>query len=133
MHALHNIHAALVPGGLLVDTQPIGGHPRVAADGAELGTLDMREWVGTIQAVDQRVDEAIAAGLFELTKAREVVVTSVFDDGPDCIDSLAGWQGTRIPRRLADRLAATRGEVAVEQRVRLRVVRRVPRAVVDGV
>ena len=44
MHALGNLHHALVPDGLIVDTQPISAQPRVLADNVELGTLDMREW-----------------------------------------------------------------------------------------
>lgn len=48
MHALRNIQAALLPNGLLVDTQPISAHPRVIANGAELGALDMREWIETM-------------------------------------------------------------------------------------
>ena len=61
MHALRNIHAALVPGAMLVDTQPVGAQPSVAADGAELGTLDLREWLETIKAVDERIAETLAA------------------------------------------------------------------------
>ena len=121
MHALRNIHAALVPNALLVDTQPIAEHPRVSADGEELGELDMREWIETIRAVDERVDETIAAGLYELTDERTLLVTS---DGPDCLATIATWQGTRVPQPLADRLAVMHTEVAVEQQVRLRVLRR---------
>ncbi len=66
MHALHNIHTALAPDGILVDTQPVSARPPVAADGVILGTLDMREWLDTIQAVDERFAETIGAGLYEL-------------------------------------------------------------------
>lgn len=123
MHALRNIHAVLVPNGLLVDTQPISAHPRVTADGAELGELDMREWVETIHAVDERVNETVVAGLYELTAERELVVRSTFDDGQDCIEIAESWQGTQVPRPLMDRLAAIRGHVALEQQVRLRAFR----------
>lgn len=126
MHALRNIHAALVPDGLLVDTQPIGSQPRVAADGAELGTLDMREWIETIDAVDARVEETIATGLYEKQDERTLVIRSTFDDGPDCLEITGTWRGTRVPRRLADRLAAMRDQVTVDQQVRLRVLRRAP-------
>jgi hypothetical protein len=122
--ALRNVHAALVPGGLLVDTQPISAHPPVATDRSELGRLDMRDWIKTIRAVDHRVTETVAAGLYELAGERELVITSVFDDGPDCYDIASNWQGTRVPEALMDRLAAARGQVALEQHVRLRVFRR---------
>ena len=124
MHALRNIHAALVPNGLLVDTQPIGSQPRVAANGVDLGTLDMHEWMETIRAVDERVDETIANSLYEKTAERTLVIRSTFDHGPDCLEITGTWQGTRVPQPLADRLAAMRDQVTVDQQVRLRVLRR---------
>lgn len=127
MHALRNIHDALVPRGLLVDTQPVGSQPRVAANGDELGTLDMEEWLETIRAVDARVAETVASGLFERTVERTLVVRSTFDDGPDCLEITGNWRGTRVPQPLADRLAAMRDHVTVDQHVRLRVLRREPR------
>lgn len=124
MHALHNIRASLARDGLLVDTQPISPHPRVIANDAELGALDMRDWIETIHAGDERVDETIAAGVYELTHERDLLVTSTFDDGPDCLAITGAWQGTRVPELLADRLADLSDEVAVEQQVRLRLLRR---------
>jgi hypothetical protein len=126
VHALRNIHTTLAPHGLLVDTQPISAHPPVTANGAELGNLDMREWIETIHAVDERVNEATSSGLYDVTDEREFVVTSAFDDGPDCLEIAGDWRGTRVPESLADRLAMTRDQVALEQQVRLRVLRRVP-------
>ena len=66
MHALRNIHAALAPDGILVDTQPVSARSPVASEGSELGTLDMHDWLDTIHAVDERFAETIAAGLYEL-------------------------------------------------------------------
>jgi hypothetical protein len=129
VHALRNIHAALVPGGLLVDTQPIGPQPAVAAAGTELGALDMHEWIETIHAVDERVAETIATGLFEQTDERMLVVRDTFDDGPDCLDTIRSWRGTRVPQPLADRLAVVRDQVTVDQQVRLRLLRRGPASV----
>ena len=126
MHALRNIHSALVPGGLLVDTQPIGSQPWVAANGDELGTLDMRKWLKTIHGVDERVDETIADGLYEKTDERTLVIRSMFDDGPDCLEITGTWQGTRVPKPLADRLTAMHDPVTVDQQVGLRVLRRGP-------
>ena len=126
MHALRNIHAALASDGLLVDTQPIGPQPRVAANGVELGTLDMHEWIETIHAVDERVAETIAAGLFEQTAERTLVVRDTFDDGPNCLETIGTWRGTSVPPPLAGRLAALRDHVTVDQEVRLRLLRRGP-------
>ena len=124
MHALRNIHAALVRNGLLVDTQPIGPQPRVAANGDELGTLDMHAWIETIHAVDELVDGTTATGLYEKTNERTLVIRSTFDDGPDCLEIAGAWQGTRVRQPLVDRLAAVRDPVTVDQQVRLRVLRR---------
>jgi hypothetical protein len=124
VHALRNLHAALVPDGRLVDTQPISAHPSVMADGAELGSLDMREWIETVRAVDERINETLGTGLYELTNEREFVVTSIFDDGPDCLAIAGTWQGTQVPQPLAQQLSATSAPVALEQHVRLRLLRR---------
>lgn len=128
MHALRNIHSALGPDGLLVDTQPVGPHPRVAANGDELGTLDMHAWIETIRAVDERVAETIAAGLFEQTDERTLVIRDTFDDGPKCLEIIGTWRGTCVPQPLAGRLAAVRDQVTVDQQVRLRLLRRGPAA-----
>ena len=124
MHALRNIHAALAPDGLLVDTQPLSAHPRVSADGTELGTLDMRDWLDTIRAVDELFAQTIAAGLYDLRHEERVVVADSFDDGPECLASVADWRGTQVPSALASRLAAAHGPVTIEQEVRLRLLRR---------
>ena len=124
MHALHNIHAALVPDAILVDTQPISGDPPVAADGEPLGTLDMREWSDTIQAIDKLTAETIADGLFELQHESWFAVTDHFDSGAECLETAASWQGTRVPADLATGLKAAATQVTVEQQVRLRLFAR---------
>jgi hypothetical protein len=126
VHALQNIHAALVPDAILVDTQPVSARPPVAADGVTLGTLDMREWLETIQAVDELVAETIRAGLYELQHESRFVVTDSYDDGRECLETVAGWQGTRVPDNVSTGLANTAVRVTVEQDVRLRLLRRVP-------
>jgi hypothetical protein len=124
VHALRNIHTALAPDGLLVDTQPISAHPRAVAGEVELGRLDMREWVDTIRAVDERSRETIAAGLFELQHEERFTVTDSFDDGHKCLETVSSWRDTRIPTPLASRLEATQATVTVEQEVRLRLLHR---------
>jgi hypothetical protein len=66
VNALRRLHAALVPGGLVIDTQPISARPPVEADGIALGTLDMRAWRRTVDAVDRLVAETIDVGLFSV-------------------------------------------------------------------
>jgi hypothetical protein len=126
VHALHNIHAALDPDAILVDTQPVSARPPVAADGVTLATLDMREWLETIQAVDELVAETIGAGLYELLHESRFVVTDSYDNGRECLETVAGWQGTRVPDNVSTGLAAATSQVTVQQEVRLRLLRRVP-------
>jgi hypothetical protein len=121
--ALRNIHAALTHDGLLVDTQPISAQPRVATGELELGRLDMGEWVDTIRAVDERLAETLAAGLYELKHEERFIVTDRFDDGRDCLETVSSWRDTRVPKSLASRLEATQATVTVEQEVRLRLLR----------
>jgi hypothetical protein len=124
VHALRNIHSTLAPDAVLVDTQPVSARPPVAAEGVTLGTLDMREWLETIKAVDELVAETIADGLYELRHESRFVVTDSFDNGSECLEIVAGWQGTRVPDNVSTRLATTTLRVTVEQAVRLRLLRR---------
>ena len=126
MHALRNIHTALAPDGILVDTQPVSASPPVASDGGELGTLDLHDWLDTIHAVDERFAETIAAGLYELEHESWFVVTDSYDNGPECLDIVSGWRGTRVSPEVMQRLAASTSPVSVQQAVRLRLLRRAP-------
>jgi hypothetical protein len=126
VNALRRIHAALVPGGLVVDTQPVSARPSVEAGGIELGTLDMRGWRGTIDAVDRLVAETIDDGFFALQAQSEFVVTDAFDDGPEMVESVSGWRGTRISDLLARRVASAMPPISVHQQVRMQLLRALP-------
>jgi hypothetical protein len=124
VHALRNIHAALADDGILVDTQPVSASPPLALDGGERGSLDMHAWLDTIHAVDERFAETIADGLYGLQHESRFVVTDTFDSGPECLETVSGWRGTRVPSRVARRLVATTAAVTVQQEVRLRLLQR---------
>jgi hypothetical protein len=123
VNALRRIHAALVPDGLVVDTQPISARPMVEAGGLQLGTLDMREWRTTIDAVDALVAETIDDGLFALEAESSFIVTDTFDDGPELVESVSSWRGTQISRALARRVTAATPPISVHQDVRLHLLR----------
>jgi hypothetical protein len=123
VNALRKIHDALVPGGLVIDTQPLSPTPPVETASGELGTLDMRDWARTIDAVDRRIATTIRAGLFAIQAQRQLVVTDSFGNGPEFIAVVSEWEGTRIDPAVAERIASEPGEVRVHQHVRLRVLR----------
>jgi hypothetical protein len=123
VHALERIRAALQPGGVVIDTQPVSPDPLVAAAGRPLGRADMSEWLQTIEAVDALVAGTVDAGLFSIERERRLIVTDNWDSGPECAETIAGWQGTRLPDALAIRIASASPPLTIDQAVRLRVLR----------
>ena len=123
MNALRRIHAALVPGGIVVDTQPVSPWPPVTTPAAELGALDMRGWREIVEAVDERIAIVVDDGLFAVETKPSFVVADKFESGPLLVETVRGWQGTTVPSPLAARLAAHQGLVQVHQDVRLRLLR----------
>ena len=99
MNALRRIHAALLPGGLVVDNQTISPEPPVEAADGNLGKLDMREWRATIDAVDERIAEAIDDGLFAVASEHTITVPDEFDSGAEFIEVVAPGAGRGSRRR----------------------------------
>ena len=126
VHALRNIHAALVPDAIVVDTQPVSARPPVASGGVALGALDMRKWLKTIQAIDELFAETISVGLYELQHEARFVVTDTYDNGPECLEIVGSWRGTSVPDSVSTELRAATSLVTVQQEVRLRLLRRRP-------
>jgi hypothetical protein len=124
VNALRAIHTALVRGGLVIDTQPVSAHPAIESDTGALGTLDMSEWAALIDDIDNRVDEAIAAGLFVVDDESRLTVTDEYDNGDDFIQNAQNWVGTRIDPDVQRRVALEQRKVSLHQEVRLRLLRR---------
>ena len=121
VHALQRIHAALVGGGLVVDTQPVSPQPQILASGRRpVGRLDMTEWGHTVEAVDAQIARTVEAGLYSVAQERRFVVT---DSWAECAETVAGWQGTTVTDELAARIVAARPPLMVDQEVRLRLLR----------
>jgi hypothetical protein len=126
VHALRRIHAALDRDGIVVDTQPVVSEPIVEARGEQLGTLDMRDWRATIEAVDARIAEAVADGLFSVDDERWCLVADEFDTGAEFLEVVSAWAGTRMATALAERVASEGSPVRVVQDVRVRLLRALP-------
>ena len=124
MDALRKLHEALVPGGWVVDTQPLSPRPEVFAAGERIGTLDMRDWARTIASVDSEIEQALADGLFELEAERRIVVTDSFDSGVECLEEVREWGGTKVPKALQAKLRAAHRPVRLEQEVKIRLLSR---------
>lgn len=108
---------------MLIDTQPVSPDPPVVAAGRCLGRVDMSDWSQTIEAIDTLVHESVDAGLYSIEAERRIVVADIWDSPSECIEMVAGWQGTRLPDELAQRILASPPPVRIEQEVRLRVLR----------
>jgi hypothetical protein len=113
----------MVPGGLVVDTQPVSPRPPVDAGGERLGTLDMSEWLETIEAVDELIAQTVQDGLFSVEDERSFVVVDTFDSGAELLEEVPQWRGTRLPNELRARAGAAAPPLSVHQEVRLRLLR----------
>jgi hypothetical protein len=122
--ALTRLHAALVPGGVLVDTTPVSLRLPVALDGEPIGELKDDAWLEIVAAVDAELQRALAMGLFELRHEERYGIVHEFGSGRECLDVVAGWVGTTIPEDVAARLERGNARVTVDQETRLRLLDR---------
>jgi hypothetical protein len=120
--ALNRIHAAVVPDGLLVDTQPVGLRSPVRVEGEPAGELEEDDWLETVAAVDAGLEEVIDAGLFELRHEERYAIVHGFDSGTEALEVATGWAGTRVPKEVVERLETARGLVEIELQIRLRLL-----------
>jgi hypothetical protein len=123
VNALQKIHDALVPGGLVIDTQPLSAEPAVDSQAGPLGALDMREWAQTIARIDRRVEQTIRDGLFDLEDERRFIVSDEYDDGAELVVETSEWAGTRLDDTLAELLRSQPRPVRLYQQIRLRLLR----------
>jgi hypothetical protein len=123
VNALRKIHRALVPGGLVIDTQPLSAHPPIESGSGMLGALDMSGWARTIATIDGLVEQTIGQGLFDLEHESRYVVTDDYDDGAEFVAVTRGWAGTNVSEALAARVGPEQGRVRLHQDARLRLLR----------
>ena len=128
MGALRRLHAALIPGGIVVDTQPVSPDPPVEAANGWLGRLDMREWRATIDAVDARTAVVLEQGLFANDGEHMIEVVDEFDSATEFVEMVGAWRGTQIPSAVIDRANGVRPPIRVPQAIRLRLLRALPGA-----
>lgn len=122
--ALTRLHAALVPGGVLVDTQPVSARLPVALDGEPVGELEDDEWLETVAAVDAELEKALAAGLFALRHEERYAIVHEFGSGDECLEVVGSWAGTEVPAEVTASLQHVSARTTVEHDVRLRLLGR---------
>lgn len=122
--ALTRIHAALAPGAVLVDTQPISLRLPVVLDDEPIGELEDDEWLEMVAAVDAELHKALAAGIFQIRHEERYSVVHEFGSGRECLEVVGAWGGTHVPSEIASRLERSAARATVEHDVRLRVLDR---------
>jgi hypothetical protein len=123
VNVLRKLREVLVPGGLLIDTQPVSQFPAVRTRYSQLGAFDATEWRRTIDRVDRRRRRAIGEGLFKLVHRRRLIVIEQFDAGDELLGDVREWAGTAVEPALARRIAKHRDRIWVQQHVTLRVLK----------
>jgi hypothetical protein len=120
VHALRNVHQALVPDGMLLDMHPIPPSTRVEVDGRSLGELDDAEFMEAVAQTEAGLEETVAEGLFVFETEREFDWLERFDSGQELIEDVESWGDVRIPERVAARILSAEPPVDLWERVVLR-------------
>ena len=114
VNVLRDTHAALVPGGELVDFHPTWPPwARVEWRGETLGELDEPDFPGQLRATEAGMAEAVRIGLFRRVAERTHDIREYYDDAAELIET---WSEHTTPA-LEERLRKTRGPVDVVERV----------------
>ena len=117
MHALRQIHRALVPGGLLVDMHPVPPSTRVEVRGESLGELDDAEFMALVVETEAPLWET---DLFSLEEELEFDWLERFDSAEELIETVSSWEWSRVPAEVAERVREVDGPVDIWERVVLR-------------
>jgi hypothetical protein len=114
VHALRNIHSALIPQGSLVDIHPIPPSEQAEAGGRVLGRIDESEFFELVRATEA---ELVASGLFELAAEVERDVVERFDTIDEFVEIVGDREGVRIPDELAGSVRSARPPIDLRERV----------------
>ena len=124
MHALRQIHQALVPGGVLLDMHPVPPSTRAEVEGETLGDFDDSEFMRLVADAEGILE---GSGLFERDSELEFDYLERYDDPAQLLEDIEqGWEGCTVPPELAVRIRESDGPVDVWERVVLRRFTRTP-------
>jgi hypothetical protein len=117
VHALRNVHEALVPGGTLLDMHPIPPSTRVERDGISLGEFDDAEFMELVAVTEAGLEET---GLYTLEAELEFDWLERYESGEELLEDVKEWEGCRVPRDVAERIRAAEPPLDIWERVVLR-------------
>ena len=125
MHALRQIHQALVPGGVLLDMHPVPPSTRAEVRGVSLGEFDDAEFMELVSAAEAKIEDS---GLFTRESELEFDYLERYDDPPQLIEDVKeDWEGCIVPPDLEARILEAGGPVDLWERVVLRRFRALPK------
>jgi hypothetical protein len=125
VHALRQIHQALVPEGILLDMHPVPPSTRAEVQGKSLGEFDDAEFM---QIVANAEDEIERSGLFTRVSEVEFDYLERYDDPAELLEDIRdGWDGCRIPAELEKRILEAGEQIDIWERVVLRRLRAEPK------
>jgi hypothetical protein len=117
VHALRNVHEALVPGGTLLDMHPIPPSTRVESAGVSLGEFDDAEFMELVAVTEAGLEET---GLFMLETELEFDWLERYESGEELLEDVKEWEGFRVPLAVAERVRGAEPPLDIWERVVLR-------------
>ena len=120
MHALRNIHRMLVPGGALVDLQPIPPSPTLYGGGEKLGSVDQSQVWARFERTEPGVQAAVREGLFALESELKFDVIERFETKETLIATINRRDDWHMSGRLAAQLEGADTPIDGHDRLRLR-------------
>lgn len=118
MHALRQIHQALVPGGVLLDMHPVPPSTRAEVNGESLGEFDDSEFMQIVANAEAEIERS---GLFRRESETEFDYLERYDDPGQLLEDIKeGWEGCSVPPDLESRILQAGAPVDIWERVVLR-------------
>lgn len=123
VNVLRRLERSLVPGGILLDLTSVPPAGRVEAGDEVLGRLDQRTFLTRAARTEAGLDELVREGLFSDESRLELDTLEHHASGPELVEDVAGRTHSRLPARLATRLADVARPVVVRERSLVRRLR----------
>jgi hypothetical protein len=118
VHALRQIHQALVPGGVLLDMHPVPPSTRAEVQGRSLGEFDDAEFMELVATAEATVDRS---GFFGRESEIEFDYLERYEDPAQMLEDIEeDWDGCQVPPDLEKRILEADGPVDIWERVVLR-------------